>query len=127
MTPVTETGLQIFEGEPALMFRKTFHATHPDMMDNVCNDELRARYLVEGMFADVFPVVICGDFNAEPDSDLLETFRAKGFRDAHPPSFATFEDGYRAVAKELTLPEWNKRSITQRWLDNVMRLTSAVQ
>jgi 4-deoxy-L-threo-5-hexosulose-uronate ketol-isomerase len=34
------------------MFRKTFHATHPDMMDNVCNDELRARYLVEGMFAD---------------------------------------------------------------------------
>ena len=37
------------------------------------------------------------------------------------------EDGYRAVAKELTLQEWGKRSITQRWLDNVMRLTSAVQ
>ena len=37
------------------------------------------------------------------------------------------EDGYRAVAKELTLQEWSKRSITQRWLDNVMRLTSAVQ
>jgi len=37
------------------------------------------------------------------------------------------EDGYRAVSKELTLQEWNKRSLTQRWLDNVMRLTSAVQ
>jgi cardiolipin synthase len=37
------------------------------------------------------------------------------------------EDGYRAVAKELTLQEWNKRPISQRWLDNVMRLTSAVQ
>jgi cardiolipin synthase len=37
------------------------------------------------------------------------------------------EDGYRAVAREMTLEEWNKRPITQRWLDNVMRLTSAVQ
>jgi len=47
------------------------------------------------------------------------------------PSFVAamrqVEDGYRAVAKELTLQEWTKRSITQRWLDNVMRLTSAVQ
>jgi 4-deoxy-L-threo-5-hexosulose-uronate ketol-isomerase len=34
------------------MFRKTFHATHPEMMDSVANDALRARYLVEGMFAD---------------------------------------------------------------------------
>ena len=33
------------------MFRKTFHATHPAMMEHVGNDELRARYLVEGMFA----------------------------------------------------------------------------
>lgn len=34
------------------MFCKTFHATHPDMMDSVTNDELRARYLVQGMFKD---------------------------------------------------------------------------
>ena len=34
------------------MFRQTFHATHPDMMGSVANDELRARYLVQGMFAD---------------------------------------------------------------------------
>lgn len=32
------------------MFAKTFHATHPDMMDCVSNDELRDRYLVGGMF-----------------------------------------------------------------------------
>jgi 4-deoxy-L-threo-5-hexosulose-uronate ketol-isomerase len=32
------------------VFAKTFHATHPDMMDSVTNDELRARYVVEGMF-----------------------------------------------------------------------------
>jgi 4-deoxy-L-threo-5-hexosulose-uronate ketol-isomerase len=32
------------------MFAKTYHATHPDMMDSVTNDELRARYLVGGMF-----------------------------------------------------------------------------
>src|SRR5688572_6797577 len=47
MTPVTNS-----EGESAPMFHKTFHATHPAMMDSVGNDELRARYLVEGMFAD---------------------------------------------------------------------------
>ncbi|MFT4025373.1 MAG: 5-dehydro-4-deoxy-D-glucuronate isomerase [Novosphingobium sp.] len=32
------------------MFAKTYHATHPDMMASVTNDELRARYLVSGMF-----------------------------------------------------------------------------
>lgn len=34
------------------MFTKTYHATHPDMMDDVSNDELRGRYLVSGMFRD---------------------------------------------------------------------------
>ncbi|GGB90391.1 4-deoxy-L-threo-5-hexosulose-uronate ketol-isomerase [Novosphingobium endophyticum] len=32
------------------MFCKTYHATHPDMMESVTNDELRDRYLVTGMF-----------------------------------------------------------------------------
>lgn len=34
------------------MFDKTFHATHPDMMHSVTNDELRDRYLAQGMFRD---------------------------------------------------------------------------
>lgn len=34
------------------MFSKTFHATHPDMMHSVTNDDLRARYQVQGMFVD---------------------------------------------------------------------------
>ena len=34
------------------MFRKTYHATHPDMMECVDNDALRGRYLVSGMFAE---------------------------------------------------------------------------
>jgi 4-deoxy-L-threo-5-hexosulose-uronate ketol-isomerase len=34
------------------MFAKTFHATHPDMMASVANDDLRERYLVQGIFAD---------------------------------------------------------------------------
>jgi 4-deoxy-L-threo-5-hexosulose-uronate ketol-isomerase len=34
------------------MFAKTYYATHPDMMNSVTNDELRDRYLVQGMFAD---------------------------------------------------------------------------
>lgn len=32
------------------MFEKTYHATHPDMMERVDNDALRERYLVAGMF-----------------------------------------------------------------------------
>ena len=32
------------------MFCNTYHATHPDMMEDVSNDALRARYLVSGMF-----------------------------------------------------------------------------
>lgn len=32
------------------MFEKTYHATHPDMMENADNDALRARYLVAGLF-----------------------------------------------------------------------------
>jgi 4-deoxy-L-threo-5-hexosulose-uronate ketol-isomerase len=34
------------------MFTKTYHATHPDMMEDVSNDDLRDRYLVGGMFKD---------------------------------------------------------------------------
>ena len=47
------------------------------------------------------------------------------------PSFVArmreVEDTYRSVSRELTLDEWNKRPLTKRWVDNVMRLTSAVQ
>jgi hypothetical protein len=33
------------------MFTKTYHATHPDMMFAVSNDDLRERYLMDGLFA----------------------------------------------------------------------------
>lgn len=32
------------------MFEKTYHATHPDMMDGASNDDLRARYLIGDLF-----------------------------------------------------------------------------
>jgi 4-deoxy-L-threo-5-hexosulose-uronate ketol-isomerase len=32
------------------LFRKTYHATHPDMMQGVDNDALRDRYLIGGLF-----------------------------------------------------------------------------
>ena len=33
------------------MFNKTYHATHPDMMEGVSNAQLRDRYIVSGLFA----------------------------------------------------------------------------
>lgn len=32
------------------MFKKTYHATHPDMMEGASNDALRDRYLIGGLF-----------------------------------------------------------------------------
>jgi len=32
------------------MFRKVYHATHPDSMEGASNDQLRDRYLVSGLF-----------------------------------------------------------------------------
>lgn len=34
------------------MYQKTFQATHPAMMDGVSNDQLKERYMADGMFAD---------------------------------------------------------------------------
>jgi 4-deoxy-L-threo-5-hexosulose-uronate ketol-isomerase len=34
------------------VFKKTYHATHPDMMAGASNQQLRDRYLVEDLFAD---------------------------------------------------------------------------
>lgn len=34
------------------MFDKTYQATHPDMMDGASNEDLRRRYLLQGLFAD---------------------------------------------------------------------------
>jgi cardiolipin synthase len=37
------------------------------------------------------------------------------------------EDGYRAVSRELTIEEWHKQPLRSTMLDNLARLTSAIQ
>jgi cardiolipin synthase A/B len=37
------------------------------------------------------------------------------------------EDHYRSLSRELTLVEWERRPLRKRYIDNVMRLTSALQ
>ncbi len=37
------------------------------------------------------------------------------------------EDSYRAMSRELTLDEWNGRKPRKKYVDNVMRLTAALQ
>ena len=41
--------------------------------------------------------------------------------------FREVEDSYRAVSRELTLTEWMQRPFRQRYVDNTMRLTAALQ
>ena len=41
--------------------------------------------------------------------------------------FRKVEDAYRALSRELTIEEWRQRSMVQRYLDNTMRLTAALQ
>jgi cardiolipin synthase len=41
--------------------------------------------------------------------------------------FREVEDSYRELSKELTIEEWRQRSKVQRYLDNTMRLTAALQ
>lgn len=41
--------------------------------------------------------------------------------------FNQLASNYRAVCHELTLEEWNERGFARRYIDNVMRLTSALQ
>ena len=41
--------------------------------------------------------------------------------------FRKVEDSYRALSRELTLEEWRQRSPWQKYLDNTMRLTAALQ
>ena len=41
--------------------------------------------------------------------------------------FRKVEDAYRALSHELTMNEWKQRSKVQRYLDNTMRLTAALQ
>jgi cardiolipin synthase A/B len=37
------------------------------------------------------------------------------------------EDQYRSLSRQLTLAEWHRRPLRKRYIDNVMRLTSALQ
>jgi cardiolipin synthase len=39
----------------------------------------------------------------------------------------TVEDGYRVLSRSLTIEEWQNRSPFTRYVDNVMRLTAALQ
>ena len=41
--------------------------------------------------------------------------------------FRAVEDGYRAASTEITLAAWRKRPLPQRYLDNVLRVVSALR
>lgn len=58
----------------------------------------QARHLLE-VLARQPRTVVGGDFNAEPDSVILDEFRSAGYADAHPASTATFvmEDRPRKI------------------------------
>lgn len=72
----------------------TFVSTHlkwhkPDAPPEERAGLVQARHLLAAL-AKPPRTIIGGDFNAEPDSDVLDAFRGPGFADAHPASASTF-------------------------------------
>lgn len=56
----------------------------------------QAQQLLPELAKHPSPYVVCGDFNAEPDSVILDLFRAYGFSDAHEATAATCNANGRA-------------------------------
>ncbi|QCC78800.1 cardiolipin synthase [Nocardioides daphniae] len=73
-------------------------------------------------------VAVVGSSNMDQRSFSLNYELSLMMVDAHVvTALREVEDAYRAVSKELTLGEWERRSVGARYVDNVMRLTSALQ
>lgn len=77
---------------------------------------------------DLFPLCMFGSSNMDMRSFGLNyestMLVAKGDLIAQ---FNQLAANYRAVCHELTLAEWNQRGYFRRYIDNAMRLTSALQ
>ncbi len=63
----------------------------------------QARQLLEAFAKHPSPYVVCGDFNAEPGSEVLELFGVYGFSDAHDPAVMTCNPDGRAKKVDFLL------------------------
>lgn len=104
-----EAGVHIYQFPYPYVLHSKFIITDPD------NQEFN-------------PLCMFGSSNMDPRSFGLNyestMLVAKGNLIAQ---FNQLASNYRAVCHELTLKEWNQRGFIRRYVDNVMRLTSALQ
>lgn len=104
-----EAGVRIYQFPYPYVLHSKFIITDPD------NQEFN-------------PLCMFGSSNMDPRSFGLNyestMLVAKGNLIAQ---FNQLAANYRAVCHELTLKEWNQRGFIRRYVDNVMRLTSALQ
>ena len=52
--------------------------------------ETQAAELLKALSEQTLPTLVCGDFNVDPRSGILDNFRAHGFLDAHSDQVMTF-------------------------------------
>lgn len=64
---------------------------------------LEAEHLIRSLPHSPEQIVICGDFNAEPDSDILRLFHEGGFWDTHSATTMTCNPGGRAKKVDYVL------------------------
>lgn len=68
---------------------------HPDDASPADRHGLHQAEALIGFLRGEDACVVCGDFNAAPDGDVLRAFGAAGLADPHPPSTATFNSNGR--------------------------------
>ena len=101
------------------MFKKTYHATHPDMMAGASNQQLRDRYLVEDLFAADAITLNYAHYERFVIGGAMAATRAVRLPDQSEPASAAgiafaVGSGFVAVAVRVGAPAWVIRSAPVR-------------
>ncbi len=86
-----------------------------------------APYVLHSKHFSVDDVAVIGSSNMDIRSFNLDFVSVMCVSRSLTWAMREVEDQYRSMSRRLTLAEWHRRPLRKRYIDNVMRLTSALQ